>query len=95
MNARFFASTLALSLCAASAFAGDAARTTAKEMVPLKNGDVLYVFDDGRMARENRYGRAIYLKPGETLQAADGRTIQANSNEVARLNYLLQKGHSN
>ncbi len=93
MNARFL--VLALSLSAASAFAGDAARATAKEMIPLKNGDVLYVFDDGRMARENIYGRAIYLKAGETLQTADGRTITASSNEVARLNYLLQKGHTN
>lgn len=93
MNARFL--ILALSLSAASAFAGDAARATAKEMIPLKNGDVLYIFEDGRMARENAYGRAVYLKAGETLQTADGKTIQANSNEVARLSYLLQKGHTN
>jgi hypothetical protein len=93
MNARFL--ILALSLSAASAFAGDVARATAKELIPLKNGEMLYVFEDGLMARENAYGRAVYLKAGETLQTADGRTIQATSNEVARLNYLLQKGHNN
>ncbi len=93
MNARFL--VLALSLSAASAFAGDAARATAKEMIPLKNGETLYIFEDGRMARENAYGRAVYLKAGETLQTADGKTIQATSNEVARLSYLLMKGHTN
>lgn len=93
MNARLL--ILAFSLSTASAFAGDVARATAKEMIPLKNGETLYIFDEGRMALEDAYGRAKYLKKGESLQTADGRTIQTTSNEVALLGYLLQKGHTN
>ncbi|MBN9373600.1 MAG: CopK family periplasmic copper-binding protein [Hydrogenophaga sp.] len=84
---------LALSLGASSAFASDAARQTAAQTIPLKDGGILYMFKDGKMAKEDRYGRAQYLRSGDTLQTVDGKQITASSNEVARLNYLLKKGH--
>lgn len=34
------------------------------------------------------------LKKGEALEAADGRSIPVASNEVARMDYLLNKDHS-
>lgn len=46
------------------------------------------------MAKEDRCGRAQYLRGGDTLQTADGKQIIAVSNEVDRLGYLLNKGHS-
>jgi hypothetical protein len=47
------------------------------------------------MAKEDRYGRAAYLKQGETLELADGRKVTAVGNEVARLDGLLNDGHRN
>ncbi|MBN9373605.1 CopK family periplasmic copper-binding protein [Hydrogenophaga sp.] len=85
----------ALSLLASSAFASDAANQEAKQTVALKDGGILYVFKDGKMAKEDRYGRAEYLRSGIVLQTVDGKEITASSNEVARLDYLLKKGHNN
>lgn len=73
-------------------FAGDAA-AAAKEMINLKDGSTLYVFSDGKMALESKYGKAEFLMKGQTLQTADGRTIKADSNEIARLDSLLKQGH--
>lgn len=74
-------------------FAGDAAAAAAKEMINLKDGSTLYVFSDGKMALESKYGKAEFLMKGQTLQTADGRTIKADSNEIARLDSLLKQGH--
>lgn len=75
--------------------ARDELDATRAEAVQLKDGSTLYLFKDGRMARENRYGRAVPTKKGEVLEAADGRRITATSNESARLNRLLMDGHRN
>lgn len=85
---------VALSLVATSAFAGHAAREAAKEAIPLKSGGTLYIFKDGKMGKEDRFGRAHYLKNGEVLEATDGRSITVDSNEVARMDALLLEGHS-
>ena len=84
-----------LSALSVPAFAGHAAAQAAKEMVPLADGGTLYVFKDGKMAKEDHYGRAAYLKQGEVLELADGRKIPAVGNEVARLHGLLNDGHQN
>ena len=47
------------------------------------------------MAKEDRFGRAVYLLPGEVLELADGRKLTAVGNEVARLDILLNNGHRN
>ncbi len=85
----------ALLLASASAFADDAARQAAAEITPLKDGGTLYLFKDGKMAKEDRFGRAEYLRAGETLLTASDKQVAVTSNEVARLSYLLNKGHSN
>jgi hypothetical protein len=46
------------------------------------------------MAKEDAFGRAVYLKRGEVLTAKDGRQITAVGNEVARLERLLKDGHT-
>ena len=74
-------------------FAGDAAAAAAKEMINLKDGSTLYVFSDGKMALESKYGKAEFLMKGQTLQTADGRTIKADSNDIARWDSLLKQGH--
>ncbi|MCH3185148.1 CopK family periplasmic copper-binding protein, partial [Listeria monocytogenes] len=70
-----------------------AAAQAAKEMVPLADGGTLYIFKDGKMAQERRFGRAVYLNVGASVATKDGRNIAITSNEVARLGSLLQKEH--
>lgn len=78
---------------AAPAFAGDVAKARATATHQLKDGGTLYVFKDGKMAKESKYGKAVYLKKGETLETVDGKKLVANSNEVARLGDLISEGH--
>lgn len=78
-----------------SAFARDALPQATQQVLRLKDGATLYVFKDGKMAREDRFGRASYLKSGEILELADGSKVTATSNEVARLDGLLNDGHRN
>ena len=61
----------------------------------LKDGSTLYVFKDGKMAKEDRFGRAVYLRSGEVLETRDGRNVTAVGNEDARLDVLLSNGHRN
>ena len=77
------------------AFAMDAAQFEAKQTVPLVNGETLYVFKDGKMAKANRFGRTVFLKQGEVVQSAGGQKISTVGNEVARLDVLGRKGHEN
>jgi len=68
------------------------ARNAAKQVIDLKDGSIAYVFDNGKMALENKFGNAVVVKPGTTLQTADGRSITMVGDEVARLDSLLQEG---
>ena len=53
-------SILVISMAAlAPAFALDAARSEAKQVIALQNGETLYVFKDGLMAKESKYGNVI------------------------------------
>ena len=89
-------SILVLSIAAlAPAFAMDSARSEAKQVIALQNGETLYVFKDGLMAKESKYGNVIHLSKGEVVQTADGKSITTMGNEVARLSSLLNKGHGN
>jgi hypothetical protein len=75
------------------ALAADQAQQTAQEVIKLKDGSTLYVFRDGKMAKEDKLGRTVFLQKGEVLEAADGRRVTAVGNEVARLDSLLKNGH--
>lgn len=92
---------IALAIAAAVAgmagpvLAADQAQQTAREVIKLKDGSTLYVFKDGKMAKEDKLGRAVLLKKGEVLEAADGRKVTAVGNEVARLDGKLKDGHTN
>ena len=77
------------------AFAMDAAQSEAKQTVPLVNGETLYVFKDGNMAKTNQFGRTAYLAKGEVVQSVDGQKISTIGNEVARLDALARQGHRN
>ena len=77
------------------ALAHDALRQQATQIVALTDGSTLYVFRDGKMAKSDKFGRAVYLKDGEVLDAADGTKVAAVGNEVARLAHLMTDGHRN
>lgn len=97
MKATLSALALALATAgaAAPAFARDGLPLATQQTLNLKDGSTLYVFKDGKMAREDRFGRAAYLKQGEVLELVDGRKVTAIGNEVARLDGLLNDGHRN
>lgn len=80
---------------AVPAFARDALSQVTHFTFKLKDGSTLYLFENGKMSREDRYGRAVYLKKGEILELGNGRKIPASGNEVARLDRLLNDGHRN
>lgn len=85
--------TVALTLLAAPSFAANAAVGNAQRIIPLKGGSTLYIFKDGKMAQESKYGRAQRMDVGQTLEALDGQKVVVTSDEVARLNRLLQQDH--
>ncbi len=70
-----------------------AAREAAKQVLQLTDGGTLYIFPDGLMAKEDRYGRATSQKIGTVVQTTDGRQVTMTSNEVARLSLLLDQDH--
>ncbi|RTL46304.1 MAG: copper resistance protein CopK [Burkholderiales bacterium] len=96
--------SLAIALAISAALAGAASTASARDAlensnivktrVELADGGTLHVFKDGKMAREDRFGRAVFLKAGEILTAVDGSKIKAVGNEVARLHALLNEGHN-
>jgi len=51
----------------------------------------VHIFSDGKMAMEDRFGRAAHMEPGHAMQTRDGKTVVMNGNEVARFDQLLGK----
>lgn len=78
-----------------STFAMHEARSEAKQVIALQGGETLYIFEDGLMAKESKFGTPVYLDAGESVQAMDGRKIDTKGNEIARLSILLEKDHRN
>lgn len=83
-------SIIALSLVvpALSAFALD--MSGVEKSVQLKDGSTVHQFKDGKMAMEDKYGRAVRMKVGENMTTTDGKSIAMNSDEVARLSQGIQ-----
>lgn len=77
----------ASSMFALSAFALDA--TQVEKTIQLKDGSTVHIFAGGKMAMEDKFGRASHMAPGHAMETRDGKTIVMNGNEVARLDQLL------
>ena len=75
------------------AFASDEARAAAKEVIELKDGSTVYIFKDGKMAMEDKHGRATYMESGHVMETKDGKKIIMNGNEIWRVDELLHKDH--
>lgn len=82
---------VAMSAVTVTAFANGTARSAAEQVIELKDGSTVYVFDSGKMAMESKFGRATRMEPGMTMEASDGRKITMVGDEVARLDSLLQR----
>lgn len=79
--------TLCFTTLSALAFGDDVARTAS-----LKDGTTLYVFQDGKMAMEDKYGNVVSMAQGQVMETLDGQKITMRGNETARLhNYLIQE----
>ncbi len=55
-----------------------------RDVVPLKNGWTILVFDDGKMSARDDRGRVRSVWPGTVLQTTDGRTVEMRGNETWR-----------
>jgi len=76
----------AISTVAASAVALDAGQF--QRVVPLKDGSTVFIFEDGKMAMESKYGRVERMDPGHVMEAKNGEKITMQGDQVARLEYL-------
>ena len=81
---------VAIGTVAVSAFANDLARREAQQVMEMKDGSTIYVFDGGKMAMESPYGQATRMAPGMVMETRDGQKIAMVGDEVARLDNLLR-----
>ena len=82
-----------MSAVSVTAFASDAAREAAKQVIELKDGSTVYIFKDGKMGMEDKLGRAVRMKQGQVMEAKDGQKIMMHGDEVMRLDNILHQNH--
>jgi len=84
---------VALSAISAFAVADEYdARHAATQVVDLQDGSTLFVFENGKMAQESKYGQAVRVASGTVVKATDGRSITVVGDESGRLDTLLKQG---
>lgn len=81
----------AIGTVASTAFASDAARAEAKQVIELKDGSSIYIFKDGKMSMEDKLGRAVRMKKDTVMETKDGQKIIMHGDEVSRLDLLLKQ----
>ena len=79
-----------LSTAAVSVFAVGADQV--EKSIPLKNGTTLHILKGGKMAMEDKLGKAVSMKSGEVMETMDGKKIMMHGNELMRLDKYLQEG---
>ena len=79
----------AMSLAAATAFAANL--QDVKDSYVLKDGSTVYVFKNGKMAMEDKLGRAVRMKQGHVMETKDGQRLIMIGDEVARLEQFKHK----
>jgi hypothetical protein len=64
MKTFLISATVAVALAgmAAQAQASDALANAVQASVELRDGSTLHIFKDGKMAKEDAFGRAVYLR---------------------------------
>jgi hypothetical protein len=79
---------VAATLFAASAFALE----PEQQVIPLKDGSAVYVFNDGKMGMEDRFGRTVRMQPGHVMESTDGTRVTMVGDEPIRVDLALGKG---
>jgi hypothetical protein len=82
----------AATLIALSAHAVDPSKVQKK--IELKDGSTVYIFKDGKMGMEDKYGRTGHMKPGHIMEAKDGTKVIMVGNEVWRVESILHENHT-
>lgn len=78
---------LGLSALGLSAYAVDMSQIA--KSVDLRDGSTVYIFKDGKMAMEDKFGRTVGMKPGQIMETKDGQKIIMHGNEIMRLESIL------
>jgi hypothetical protein len=78
---------LSLALPALSAFALD--NTDLVKSTQLKDGSTVHQFKDGKMAMESRFGKAVRMQEGSSMETANGQSIIMKGDEVAKLSAYI------
>lgn len=87
MSIRTSILALSLALPALSALATD--NQDVVKSTPLKDGSIVHQFRDGKMAMEGKFGKAVRMQNGTSMETANGQSITMNGDEVARLGYYI------
>jgi hypothetical protein len=72
-----------------TALTNNVARAEEKQIIDLKDGSTIHVFNDGKMAMETKFGHAVRMGQGTAMETKDGHKITMRGDEVAHLNALL------
>lgn len=81
----------ASSMFALSALAADMSQV--EKSIELKDGSTVYLFKDGKMGMENKYGKAIAMKEGHVMETKDGQRVIMIGDEVMRVETILHAQH--
>ena len=76
----------ALGIAATSTFAVDT--ETVEKSYELKDGLTVYIFKDGKMGMEDKFGKARTMKEGAIIETKDGQKIMMKGNEIYRIENL-------
>ena len=74
-------------LVATSAFAVD--QSTVEKSYVMKDGSTVYIFKDGKMAMETKFGRVERMAEGHVMETKDGQKIMMKGDEIWRLERAL------
>lgn len=86
-----FLAIVALSSLGISAYAVDASQV--EKSIELKDGSTVHIFKNGKMAMEDKVGRAVRMKKDTVMETKDGQKIMMHGDEVMRLDSILHKDH--
>ena len=73
---------------ALSAFAVDTSKV--EKSIELKDGSTVYLFKDGKMGMENKFGKSVRMKQGHVMETKDGQRVIMVGDEVARMETILR-----
>jgi len=82
---------VASAIIALSAHAVDSSKV--EKSFELKDGSTVYIFKDGKMAMEDKYGKVTPMKQGQVMETKDGQRLIMIGNELSRLEKILHGDH--